>query len=76
MPKFVNKTLKTLQDIFEIAGGSTKLAAQLDIHAYTAENWRKSGIPQKYWDTLHRLYGITPAELYVVSKNCRKSLAK
>lgn len=63
--------ISCLQDIFDLAGSSTKLAAQLDLHAFTVENWRRAGIPQKYWDTLFELYGILPAELYSISKKCR-----
>lgn len=66
--------ITSLQDIFDAAGSSTKLAAKLDLHAFTVENWRRCGIPQKYWDILLELYDITPAELYAVSKNCRKSV--
>lgn len=64
--------VRFLQDIFDLAGGSTQLAAKLNIHAFTAENWRKRGIHHKYWDTLYKLYGLTPAELYTVSKKCRE----
>ena len=69
-----NSQVKCLQDVFDLAGSSSKLAAQLDLHAFTVENWRRSGIPQKYWDRLHELYGITPAELYIVSKVARNKI--
>lgn len=71
-----------LQDVFDIAGGSAELAVALKpympnktLHAYTVENWRRSGIPQKYWGPLFELYGITPFELHQVWHNCRKQLA-
>ncbi len=66
--------ITSLQDIFDAAGSSTKLAAALDLHAYTVENWRRCGVPQKYWDAMFQLYQITPAELFSVTKACRKAV--
>lgn len=63
---------KNLQDIFDRAGSSTKLAAALNIHAYTAENWRRCGIPQKYWDKLKLLYGLSPDDIFNVNKTCKQ----
>lgn len=71
-----NKPVKCLHDIFELAGSSTKLAAELDLHAYTVENWRRCGIPIKYWDKMYSLYGITPGELHSVTKACRKFVTR
>lgn len=70
------RPIKKLQDVFEVAGGSTKLAATLNLHAYTVENWRRAGIPMRHWDTLFDLYGITPAELFYVTKVCRDRILK
>lgn len=61
-----------MQDIYDLAGSSTKLAAILDLHAYTVNNWKKIGIPAKYWEKLYELYGLSPAELYSLSKKCRE----
>jgi len=58
--------------LFDLAGNSTKLAASLDLHAYTVENWRRCGVPQKYWDKIVQLYGVSVDELYTIGKNCRK----
>lgn len=66
------RPLKYIQDLFDLAGTSTKLAAALELHAYTVENWRRTGVPIRYWDKLHDLYGILPAELYVIRKSCRE----
>lgn len=66
--------VRCLQDIFDIAGSSTKLAAALEVHAFTAENWRRTGIPQKYWEKLYSLYGISPVELHSVYRSCRKAI--
>lgn len=70
MPK--NKPIKYLEDVVQLAGSTTKLAAQLGLHAITVENWRRCGIPQKYWGKLYDLYGITPGELHYVWKRCRE----
>ena len=61
-----------IQDVFDAAGSTTKLAAALDLHANAVEFWRRAGIPTKYWDKLFELYMITPAELFTVTKNARR----
>ncbi len=66
--------INNLQDIFDAAGDSTKLAYALGLQTYNVEYWKRAGINQKYWDKLFELYGITPAELYSVSKRCRKAV--
>lgn len=75
-PQKKPKSIKYLQDVMDLAGGATKLAAQLDLHAFTVENWRRCGIPQKYWDVLYKLYDLTPAELFTVSKACRARITR
>lgn len=74
MPQKKAKQVQFLSDLFALAGTSTKLAAALNLHAYTVENWRRAGVPRKHWDKLHELYGVTPAELHLLSKNCRKAV--
>lgn len=66
--------VKCLEDVFLAAGSATKLAAKLDLHANTVEAWRRAGIPTKYWDKIHELYGFTPGELYMLSKACRRTV--
>ena len=68
------RQLKYLQDLIDLAGSTTKLAAQLNLHAVSVEYWRKAGVPQKYWDQLFELYGITPAELNAITRQCRKAV--
>jgi len=63
----------TIQDVYDAAGGSTQLAARLNIHAYTVENWRRSGVPIKYWSDVMEFYKITPSELYHISQGCLAS---
>lgn len=75
-PKKQPRPIKFLQDIFELANGSTQLAAKLNLNAFTVENWRRCGIPQKYWDALYKFYGLSPGELYTVSKACRERITK
>lgn len=66
--------ITNIQDVYDAAGSSLKLAAALDVHQVTVEGWRRAGIPQKWWDRLLELYQITPAELYSVTKSCRKAV--
>lgn len=61
-----------IQDLFDEAGGTTRLGAALGVHAFTVEAWRKSGIPVKYWEKLFKLYQITPAELFSITKAARE----
>lgn len=70
----MSKQIRYLQDIFELAGGSTKLAARLNVHTYTVENWRRTGIPQKYWEAICKHYDVSPGELFQVYKSCRKAI--
>lgn len=64
---------KYLQDLFDLAGSSTKLAANLDLHVNTVERWRRTGIPLKHWDNICDSYNITPAELYLISRQCQEA---
>jgi hypothetical protein len=66
------KKIETLRDIFDLAGSSTQLAAKLNLHAFSVENWRRNGVPFKYWEPLIKMLGITPTDLHVVGKACRE----
>lgn len=70
----MKKPITNIQDIYALAGGSTKLAAELNLHAITVEGWRRSGIPVKHWPSLIEKYDISPAELYYIYKLCRKAV--
>lgn len=63
-----NKQLKTIQDLFDLAGNCQRIAADLNVHQYTVERWRKTGIPAKYHEILAELYGAFPIELYKLSQ--------
>lgn len=69
-----NKTITNIQYLYNLAGSATKLAASLDLPGRTVENWRVSGIPITHWDKIMKLYDVTPAELYLITKAARKSL--
>jgi len=66
--------IENIQDVYDAAGSTSKLAYALGVHQVTVEGWRRAGIPLKYWDRLFKLYMITPAELYSVSQKCRKAI--
>lgn len=66
------KKVENLKDIFEIAGSSTQLAATLHLHTQTVENWRRNGVPAKYWLPIMEVYGITAEQLHMVGVACRK----
>lgn len=64
--------MKTVGEFIEHIGGSLKLAAKFNIHQYTVDRWRKTGIPQKYWEALGKSYKVTPGELYVMCRNSKR----
>lgn len=66
-----NKRLNNIEDLFAVTNGCAALASKLGIHQVTVEYMRKHGIPLKYWDKLFDLYGVTPAELFTITKKCR-----
>lgn len=63
--------INNMQDLYDLAGSATQIAADLKIHQYTVERWKISGIPLKYWDSLADHYGATPVELYKLSQKIR-----
>lgn len=67
----MTKRINTIEDLFELANGCAELASKLSVHQVTVEFWRRSGVPVKYWDQLFDLYGLTPAELFSITKKCR-----
>lgn len=70
-----NKRIINIEDLFELANGCGTLASKLGVHQVTVEYMRKHGIPIKYWDKLYELYGLTPAELYSITKKCKARIA-
>lgn len=63
--------INNLEDLFEASGGVTKLASSLGLEAYQVEYWRRAGINPRHWDKLYELYGLSPAELFSISKKCK-----
>lgn len=68
--------IKHMEDVYEIGGGVMRIAADLEVHSRTVERWREFGIPDKFWDKLHKLYGITPFELFRLNAKIRGYSAK
>jgi hypothetical protein len=69
---FVGEYMKTLEDIYNVARGAAQMAADLGVHQFTVERWRRTGIPLKYWELLIKLYALTPAQLFLIDKKCRE----
>lgn len=69
--------IKYVQDIYNLAkGGITEIAYKLGCHPRTVERWREHGIPDHYWEPLHKLYGVTPFELFRLNSKIRGYSAK
>ena len=64
----MSKEIKSLQELFELCGGASKIAFEIGIHQFSVERWRKTGIPAKHWPVLFRLSDATPAEVYSLNK--------
>ncbi len=67
---------KNIKDLFEVAGNSTQLAASLNVQAFTVENWKRRGIPQKYFAHISKKYGISIEDIYKISMLCKESQPK
>ena len=69
--------IKYVQDIYDLAkGGSMEIAYKLQVHSRTVERWPRQGIPDKYWQQLHELYGVTPLECFKLNARIRGYRAK
>lgn len=60
--------IKTIQDLCDYVGNIQRLAADLNVHQYTVERWRRTGIPAKYHGLLVTLYDIKPIEIVSINK--------
>lgn len=73
----MQKEIKYVQDIYDLApGGIVEIAYKMSCHPITVERWRQFGVPDKYWDLLHKHYGITPFELFRLNSKIRGYSAK
>lgn len=63
--------IKSIKGLFELAGGSVHIAALLNLNQYTVDRWQRTGIPQKYWDTLTKKYGQTAETFHNLTKKAR-----
>ena len=61
-----------MQDVYDLArGGVMEIAYTLKVHYRTVERWRLHGVPDSYWSELHRIYGVTPYELFKLNGKIR-----
>ena len=64
--------LKSVYDLFYRAGGSVQIAALLNLNQYTVDRWVRSGVPEKYWPTLVKKFGVSREELISVSDKAKR----
>jgi len=64
--------MRNITDLFKLAGGSIHIASALNINQFTVERWARSGIPIKYWDKLIKLYKVSVADLYEISRTLKE----
>lgn len=65
--------LRTIEDLFELAGGTIHIAVLLDVHQTTVISWAKCGVPLKYWNRLMQEYKVTAEQLFQISENAREN---
>ena len=65
--------MKTIDELINAAGGTTQLAAQLNLHANAVERWKFSGVPLRHWEPIILRYKLNAETLYQIWKTCNKS---
>lgn len=70
--KFIRDPLSSIDDLFERAGGSIKIAALLNMNQWSVNRWVNIGIPLKYWPDIIVKFGVNEVELYAVSQKAKK----
>lgn len=63
---------KKILALIELAGGTTPLAALCGVHAQTVENWKKSGVPLRYWAIIMKRFDLKESDLYSIYLDCAK----
>jgi hypothetical protein len=56
--------METIQEFYEIAGGSINIALATKSHQFNVDRWVKIGIPVWYWAPLMEHFDVTVEELY------------
>lgn len=60
--------IKSVDDLFELAQGSVHLASHLNVHQTTVLQWRRIGIPIRYWSRIIEWLKVTPNDLHNISE--------
>ena len=63
---------KTVQDIFNEIGPSSKVATILNMHQFSVDRWHRIGIAEKHWSKLMEVCDVTPIELHLINEKLRK----
>lgn len=56
------------------SGGMRQISYDLDISPSSIHQWKWAGIPDKYWDYLIKVSGLTLEQLYKFNKKLEKDL--
>lgn len=67
----MTKPIKTIDDLFELAGGSVQVAALLGKNQWVVDRWKKTGIPHRHWKLLIQEYkplGVDVHTLHDISQ--------
>lgn len=67
--------IKSLDDLFFLAGNAALFAGKLNVHQFTVERWREQGIPKKYRIPIVELFNISLAELDHLDRKLRSKKA-
>lgn len=72
MAREKRQKIETVQQIFDLAGGTMKLAIALNDSQANIQQWKHQGIPRKRWSNLIDLLGLTVEEIFQADELARR----
>lgn len=70
------KRIKCIDDIYDLGGGTMKLAIALDVTQNAVWNWKQAGVPRKHWPALVEMFDLNPSDLYEIDEDIRNESKK
>lgn len=69
--------MNTVSQIIDACGGPDELATIIpSISKWAPRKWVKSGIPEKHWDTVIAISGVSAQDLFRANKKARANKEK
>ena len=67
------KVIKTIEDLFDRAGGPVQIAARLCMSEIVVYKWKSIGVPQKHWHALMAWLGVDLVKLHNITQKAREN---